>query len=197
MLPDLIRAYQETHRKYHTLDHIFYMINKAWSWHWEITDELCYAIWYHDYIYKIGAQNNEAESARLFEADVMKCGGLGELVDHEKVKQAIISTRDHIPMEALFLGVSPCQCVGLEAILIDLDLAILAEHQVSYERYVSGVRQEYHLFSDEQWVEGRSKWIKSMLKRDQIFYTEDGYKNCEKKSRDNLYAELKVYGEFL
>lgn len=136
MSPEIIRAYSEPHRHYHTLDHLVFMITKAIEWKWELTDELIYAILYHDFVYDTSAKDNEEKSAEEFNhiyescifplrQDIDKeCGYAEEFLEqagekipwHEKdVVYAILSTKDHKPLNKLARQ------------LIDLDLAILAE----------------------------------------------------------------------
>lgn len=137
MLQTLIKAYTEPHRHYHTLDHITHMINTAVSWRCEMTEELLYAIWFHDVIYVPFEKDNEEKSVELFKkfyddvifpnrSDIDKeCGYAEELssrFDNEPspwamidVTYAILSTKNHKPLNKLAKQ------------LIDLDLAILAE----------------------------------------------------------------------
>lgn len=215
MLPEIIRAYTEPHRHYHTLDHLIFMIKKAIEWGWELTDELVYAIMYHDFVYDPSAKDNEEKSAE--ELYNFMCGlddgGHADWNMYKEVKPAILSTKDHKP------------CNELSKTLIDLDLAILAEkfslldfddHEVfaneffgqthpepddfissgeGYDGYVFGVREEYDpgFKNIDAWCKGRAAWIKSILAKDKIFHTEIGRSKCEELARKNLKAELTLY----
>jgi predicted metal-dependent HD superfamily phosphohydrolase len=215
MLPEIIRAYTEPHRHYHTLNHIMFMINKAIEWEWELTDELVYAIMYHDFVYDPTTEDNEEKSVE--ELYNFMCGlddgGHGDWNMYKEVKPAILSTKDHVP------------CNELSKQLIDLDLAILAEefslldfddHEVfameffkqvqpdyenfiasgvGYDGYVFNIRREYDpgFKNIEAWCKGRAAWIKSMQGKDKIFHTDIGGDRCEIRARTNLKAELALY----
>lgn len=250
MIDVLTRAYLEPHRFYHSLEHINFMFAKAKEWKWELTEELIYAIWFHDAIYQPGAKDNEEKSAELFWAwkyTITKKENWGEnKPQYEIIRQMILDTKTHIPT------------IEESKRLIDLDLAILAEEfnikitkyftsykkiyslqkgdeNYLYSRYLENIRKEYsqafeekmeklvrayhssepvnrqiylyldmsienynrwvenpQKYFDSIWAKGRSKWINSMLKREQIFYTEEG-KKLETQARRNLEMELKLY----
>lgn len=236
MTPDIIRAYTEPHRHYHTLDHLVFMFRKAKEFGWELTDELCYAICYHDFVYEIGAEDNEARSAEAFkEFRFQHFDEPPYIGDHSNeqahqteadfvtaVSKAIVSTRNHIPLEALFLK-SGVDCFGVAAQLIDLDLAILAEPfsankydavqsneffgqvfpdiylpdmtfnlEYAYDAYLVGIREEYDPKYTPKWDAERSKWLRGMLDREHIFWTSEGRK-LEAPARKNLNKELQMY----
>jgi predicted metal-dependent HD superfamily phosphohydrolase len=200
------------------------MIEKAIEWKWELTDELVYAILYHDFVYDPTAKDNEEKSAdefnRIYESCIFplrqdidkECGyaeefllQAGEKIPwHEKdVIYAILSTKNHKPLNKLAKQ------------LIDLDLAILAEESIfmdeventfpeimsgyyqqgewPYMTYLLQVRREFSTATDQQWKEGRSVWIKSMLVKEHIFHTNIGREMCEERARKNLKAELALY----
>ena len=69
MIPEIIRAYCEPHRKYHNLSHLNFMIDKAIEWKWKLTDELLFAITFHDAVYAPGAKDNEERSAEMYADD--------------------------------------------------------------------------------------------------------------------------------
>lgn len=205
MIYELTKAYQEPHRFYHTLEHINYMLCLCRKLGWELTKDLCYAIWFHDAIYIPGDQYNEMKSTLLLDHFLFgKPDHHTKLLTDddrlfEEVKHAILSTKDHIPRNELATK------------LIDLDLAILAEdstlsaesfpdfmttyHQMGewpYMTYLKQVRREFHAATDEQWADGRSKWIRSMLRKE-IFCI---IKDKEVPARYNLEGELKTYERY-
>ncbi len=165
MSPEIIRAYTEPHRYYHTLNHLIFMIEKAIEWKWELTDELIYAILYHDFVYDPSAKDNEEKSAEEFNhiyescifplrQDIDKeCGyaeefllQAGEKIPwHKKdVIYAILSTKNHKPLNKLAKQ------------LIDLDLAILDEefslldfddHEVFAMEFFKHIQPDYENFT--------------------------------------------------
>ena len=81
----LCRAYQDSQRRYHTLQHLdeclqlFDRIPSARDVACSPSLEL--ALWFHDAVYDIGASNNEEQSAQLARFVLFKAGVDSELID--------------------------------------------------------------------------------------------------------------------
>ncbi len=99
------------------------------------------------------------------------------------IPDLIRCTKNHIPINTL-----PPKSVSQQT-LIDLDLAILGDTWEVYQEYASNVRKEYAHATDEEWRDGRSKWLKDMCGRESIYYTDWGKKR-EQRAKDNLFQEL-------
>jgi predicted metal-dependent HD superfamily phosphohydrolase len=134
------------------------------------------AIWYHDAIYTPGSKTNEGESATLF---FNHNEGKVDGTTFAQTFTIISDTQDHIPS------------IEESKLVIDLDLMGLANPWKDYHRDAANIRAEFNIFTDEQWKEGRVKWIDSMLARKQIFYTEWG-RHLELKARLNLEDERRM-----
>lgn len=163
MIIEASRAYLEEHRRYHGILHPAYMLKKARDFGFSLSNSLIFAIWYHDSVLVPGNSDNEEESAKLFEEDYKRSGCVYCQETVDEVKQAILDTKFHYATSDNHVSKD----------LIDLDLAVLGEEWHTYESYVSGVKAEYSQlenFTEDLWKVGRSKFLKSMLDRDFIFY---------------------------
>lgn len=185
VLPDnVIAAYTEPHRKYHDIDHLHYMINRLLAFfphlNKETIDCILWAIMYHDIVYNIPASpdgSNEDLSAALF---------LEEHGDHtwaEYIAIAIQHTRTHILPKNRKLGL----VWTITEHLIDLDLWALSD-EAEYLKNNAKIKAENNA-TDEQWIEGRGKWLEGFLERDQIYYTDLG-QTREAMARRILEADL-------
>ena len=178
-LEEIKVRYSEPHRFYHTWDHIEYMFRIARDNGVLINPDspLWFAIVYHDIIYDPKCYNNEERSGQL-----AVDRNQDWKMNFEHVRNLILVTKTHLINNELVEK-------DIQATLIDLDLAILGDTPEVYQDYVIKVQKEYAHATGEEWREGRSKWIRSMLKKDSIFYTEWGRK-LEKQARENLRYEL-------
>ena len=185
VLPDnVIAAYSEPHRFYHDLDHLHYMINRLMAYYPELTkemiDAILWAIFYHDIVYHIPTQfiSNEDLSAEQF---------LVHHGDHKHasaIAKAIRCTKTHTldldePMDEDFSIIVRH--------LIDLDLWALSDEE-EYQKNNAKIKRENNA-TDEQWIEGRGKWLEGFLEREFIYYTDLGITR-EDEARRILEADL-------
>jgi len=99
---------------------------------------LSYAIWLHDLFYDVKAPDNERRSADI---------GLALLQwpedEMRDLELCVMATKGHATDHPL------------ARILVDLDLSILAAAREGYRRYALAVRDEYRLYPDEAYRQGR------------------------------------------
>jgi predicted metal-dependent HD superfamily phosphohydrolase len=171
----LVKRYAETHRHYHTAQHIAECLA-----HFDGARALCeheseveIALWFHDAIYEPRAKDNEAKSAE-WAARVMREAGLSDMAQ-TRVHDLIMATRhDATPVK------------GDEQVLVDIDLAILGADSMRFDEYEAQVRQEY------AWVPGilfrgtRRKILEAFAARPAIYATPLFRDRLEKKARENL-----------
>ena len=184
ILPDnVIRAYSESHRKYHDLYHIKYMVSVLQAQYSHlpttITDYILWAVMYHDIVYNIPSESglNEDLSAELF----MTYHG-----DHsraELIAAAIRHTKTHILPHDLPRGFGR----QIAEHLIDLDLWALSDED-EYLQNNAKIKAENNA-TDEEWIVGRGNWLRGFLERDQIYYTDLG-RTRENDARCILEADL-------
>jgi predicted metal-dependent HD superfamily phosphohydrolase/phosphopantetheine adenylyltransferase len=169
--------YSESHRFYHTLEHISECIEKL-SLHFkpDITPEdfhtLVIALAYHDVIYRPSSKTNEEDSVAYFESDL--AGLLPEAIT-KRVVSLILSTKEHFA--------NPND--KLESILVDIDMSIIAEKPDRYLDYARAIRREYCIFPDADYKKARKEFLMSSLQKkqmfvhDSIFRPEDVKRNLE------------------
>lgn len=174
----LITAWQEPHRKYHTLLHLKKMLvtleiftNAGLEY-----DRLAVylAAWFHDAIYGIGTTDNELQSAEL--ALYM----LGENPLSAEVYRLIMLTEKHAPTYADINGI----------VLCDADLAILGGTPNDYAKYARQVREEYAIVPDDIYIPGRINVLKKLLDNTQLFHSDFAYQQWEHRARENLHQEI-------
>lgn len=175
--------YTQSHRYYHTLDHI-----KAMLGHFDQVKELLddpdlveAAIWYHDIIYKTQATHpdqsfdNEKESADL------ACNRLKNTsLDLKKLHSMILLTKH---------GAESPKTQD-EAFLVDIDLSILGRPVHIYNGYAQLVRQEYSFVPKSLYKAGRSSILKEFLSQERIYKTDYFFNRFETSARSNIKNEI-------
>jgi predicted metal-dependent HD superfamily phosphohydrolase len=182
MLAQIVDRYFEINRYYHNVMHITRM-EDAYEKYFgsKINDDALYlSLWLHDVVYVPGSNTNEEDSVNFFLDTVDNSKILFWPGEVEKISNAIMSTKTHNPSNEL------------EQIICDLDLEILSADKYAYDAYASAIRAEYSNFSDEEYIEGRKKFLDKMLWKDTIYYSEQ-MKHLEPLAHANLLRELKQY----
>lgn len=188
-------AYKEPHRVYHTTEHIESILEKiprfvkAYGIGYRNAQLLEIIAWYHDVVYIPGNDKNESDSSAKLNADYASAliklddpinfpvsGELNEMCN------IIYATKQH-RWPPSWLG----------AIFFDLDLADMGTDRY-YENSLK-IREEFKEFSDEQWREGRIKFLEDFLSRTFIFHTSLGHNLWELQARENMRAELRYLQE--
>jgi predicted metal-dependent HD superfamily phosphohydrolase len=173
---DLIAAYAAPNRHYHNLAHVEDCLDKLArvddlsAAEREILTE---AIWWHDVVYDPTRSDNEELSAQLAEHHV--AAHLGQ-----EVTRLIRLTRTH--------QVEPADRLG--AILISIDLSILAAEPSHYDAYAASIRKEYAHVPDDAYRASRTEVLRRFAARPVIFPDAAFALACEQKARDNLAREL-------
>lgn len=183
ILDDLLARLAEPHRRYHTAEHVMWVLRHADALAMSADqaepldrDVITVAALFHDVIYDPRSATNEADSAAFAVAQMAKLGwGSGRC--HE-VSALILATAGH---EAS----SP-----EAAVLLDADLAVLGGSPPDYRAYVAAVRAEYAHVGDEAWRAGRAVVLRTFVDRPRIFVTTAMALQREGQARKNLLAEL-------
>lgn len=181
VLADLVRAYGEPHRHYHTLSHIANLLQLL-DEHGGIADgdAVTLAILFHDAVYDPARQDNEAASATLAREQLMLLGLPQQLI--AKVEYYILATQHGASLS-----------VGGDAdlhVLLDLDLSVLAATPDRYRAYAQAIRQEYAAVPDALYRSGRRRVLEGFLARPQIYRTERLRALWEASARANLSSEI-------
>lgn len=177
---ELIERWEERHRRYHDLAHLQHCLASMEKLAQAadlpgIPTEARLAAWFHDAVYNGVAGEDEERSAQLAEEHLP--GELGR-----EVARLVRLTAKHEVDDG----------DGVGALLVDADLAILAEPWPRYFRYVQQVRDEYSHVSDADWATGRPQVLVHFLKRDSIYVSEAAKGMWEKSARNNIERELSI-----
>lgn len=177
------RAYAD--RAYHNLTHLEEMLTHLDRHGAQtIRDPAIFAmaLVYHDIVYKPTRKDNEARSAEAADKVLRQADTPLPADRIERCSELIMATRAHLP--------SPTDD-GDEALLIDLDLAVLAREPEAYKTYAAAVRREYWMIPGFVYRDGRKKALTSLLDREHLYHTELGREHYEPQARTNLWQELR------
>ena len=173
--------YTETHRFYHTLQHIFDLINVLSPLKSIISDQnaVLLAILFHDIIYDPTSSHNEENSAVLFEE--LLSASLEKLLV-QKVVDYIIATKSHKTSD---------QSDQDLLLFLDCDMSILGRGRNEYAAYARQIRQEYIHVDTISFNSGRSGFLKTLLANEgSIFLTAEFQLMMEKNAQENIKWEI-------
>lgn len=187
VLSSLLAAYDDDGRHYHNLVHIADMLRGLDRHGGDMAerDELILAILFHDAVYDATRGDNEAASARLARLHLGELGVGAGIV--ERIEALILATRH---------GTGEAGGDAAMALLLDLDLAVLATPAERYAAYAAGIRREYAHVLDDAFRAGRIKVLTSFLARPQIFLSPGLAVRWEVAARENLAGEIHDLGSF-
>ena len=144
-------------------------------------DVFGFALLYHDIVYKPTRKDNEERSAASA-ARQLELGGQASGEQIRRCRELILATRDHLPA---------AQDDGDEALLIDLDLAVLARDPSGYDRYLDAVRREFWMVPGFVFRKARRQFLTTFLDRPTVYHTDYGRAHYEPAARENLWRELR------
>lgn len=101
ILNELIAAYSEKQRAYHTVQHLYECLSLIETIQSELNDPyaVALALWFHDVVYEPQALDNELKSAELFEQLMAQDLQLDTM---QKIKRWILATQSmHQPMKQI------------------------------------------------------------------------------------------------
>ncbi|WP_353932636.1 hypothetical protein WJM97_08635 [Okeanomitos corallinicola TIOX110] len=177
---DLILAYSQPHRYYHTLQHIHSVLTTIDMLKMYVEDlsTVKLAVWFHDLVYDTHAKNNEEKSAE-YAGEMLKKLALN-YNKIEKIQQLILATKNH-------------QADDIDSqVLLDADLGIFAADKIQYQEYVQAIRQEYAWVADVEYIKGRRMILTKFLQRPSIYFTPLMLESSEELARLNIQAELDI-----
>lgn len=186
VLDELAAAYADPHRAYHTLEHIAVLL-RLLEEHGDRAadhDALVLAILFHDAVYDPARADNEAASAELAAA---RLTGLG-------VPQATVAKAARF-IRATQHGADPGGGEESDlALILDLDLSVLAASPDAYRAYAQAIRREYAHYPEETYRQGRRRVLEAFLARERIYRTEHLHAVWEARARENLAREIADLG---
>lgn len=176
---DLLARWSEPQRRYHTLAHLDHCL-AGLDRHLTLAGNapvLEAALWFHDAIYDPRAADNELRSAALARDAFTRAHASARDID--RIEQLILSTRTHES------DGSPDN-----ALLLDLDLAVLGSAPAGYNRYAEAIRQEYAWVPETDYRRKRVAVLTRFLARPALFLTAPFHQSLETRARQNLAAEI-------
>ncbi|MDO8504401.1 MAG: N-methyl-D-aspartate receptor NMDAR2C subunit [Candidatus Liptonbacteria bacterium] len=176
---DLATRYSESHRAYHTLEHIVNCLDE-----FEQVQHLVgnpnaveFALWYHDAIYNTKAKDNEEKSAELAVGAAKRTSLPGNL--GQSAANLILATKHaEIPADPD------------SRFLVDIDLSILGQSEDRFDEYERQIRKEYAWVPEDAFVSGRGAILKSFLGRPSIYSTEFFRNKYEAQARLNIARSI-------
>lgn len=137
------------------------------------------AIFYHDIVYDTHCQDNESASAELAGEQLAI---LGCPATRWKESCSLILATAHL---------DNTQAVSMPThVLCDIDLATLGSKPDDYDLYARQIRSEYDWVSSAECQVGRSAVLRSFLKREHLYRTEEFCARFESQARANIQREL-------
>ncbi len=177
----LLAAYSESHRKYHTLQHLSecMVALEAVRSAAPHAAEVEFALWFHDSVYDTKRSDNEARSAEWAKKTLSSSGASNESI--QLVEDLILATKhDALPR------------TPDEQILIDVDLSILGAKEQRFAEFERQVREEYSFVPGFLFRMKRKSILRTFLERDHIYSTQHFRDLLEGAARRNL--EMVLHG---
>lgn len=175
---EIVAAYARPPRAYHTLDHVRHALRELDTAREADTNARAieWALWFHDAVYVPGRSDGEERSAE-FSARV--AAAVGDPSFEPDARRLILATR---------IGQVPRQ--DDERLLVDIDYSILAAPPTAFEEYALGIRREYAFVPWRDYVSHRTGFLRSLLARPHIFWTDYYRGRFEAHARANLVRAL-------
>lgn len=171
----LIAAYSERHRHYHTLQHLrecLHAFDAARTLALR-PGEVELALWFHDAVYDVHRDDNEERSAE-WAAMAMRHAGLQDAAV-QRVHALIMATKH----KALPSDIDA-------QVLVDVDLAILGAAEARFDESDAQIRREYAHVPEPAFREGRCCVLRSFLERPRLYATEAFHQALGEQARRNL-----------
>jgi predicted metal-dependent HD superfamily phosphohydrolase len=175
----LLDAYSQKHRHYHTGAHIEHCLRELDSAPGLAQEpaEVELALWFHDVVYDPYSSDNEAKSADLACALLNRHGVGAERV--ERVCAHIMATRHEAPA-----------ALDDSKLLVDVDLSILGVDEAAYATFEKNVREEYRWVPGPLFRRKRAEILESFLARPSLYSTVPFRTRYEAPARRNLRAAI-------
>lgn len=175
LFAQLMAAYAEPQRHYHTLQHLgeclaLFDDARTLAAH---PAEVELALWFHDAIYDIRGHDNERRSADWARDALRDAGAPTDAA--QRVHDLVMATRH----TAVPSGRD-------EQLLVDIDLSILGAARARFDEYEQQIRKEYAYVPGFLFRRKRREILKGFLDRPAIYSTPHFHDMLEARARDNL-----------
>ncbi len=176
---ELVAAYGEPQRHYHTLDHIAAVVADAERLRdrFEEPNAALLALFFHDIVYDPARHDNEARSADRLRDD------FGDIASVDRACAHILATQHH-----------DAHGDPDTNLVLDIDMAILGAPWDRYRAYAEGVwREDLPVYGHDAYAKGRAElFLKPTLQRERLFLTPD-FAHLEDQAKRNLQMELDIW----
>ena len=188
LLSQLVAAWSEPHRHYHSLRHLQECLQllERWGKDAAARHEVGVALWFHDAIYDPTRDDNEARSAR-WAAKALKDLGVGEDAIR-RIGQLIRATKHLSPASKT----RAARVEGLD-LMLDIDLAVLGSDRARFEEYERQVRLEYAHVPDDAFARARADFVEALLGVSPLYRTEAARAELESRARENLLRSWRTW----
>ena len=176
---ELLRRWAESHRRYHTLEHLAACLDAVDALADEAADVIAVrlAVWFHDAVYNRRPGEDEQASAALAEDRLRRLGVADRVAE---VARLVRLTATHQP--------APDDRNG--AVLCDADLSVLGGTPESYARYAAQIRDENADIDEADFQAGRRRVLEAFAAREPLFRTGPAQALWEERARRNVRTEL-------
>jgi len=181
---EIQESYSKSNRYYHNLLHIENVINEISLVKEKINDwdTILFSAFYHDIIYDVKSPSNEEDSAEFARNRLLH---ISYPLDKISVCiSQILATKGHSLSDNTDTNY-----------LVDADLSVLGKEWNVYSSYSQQVRQEYSIYPDLLYNQGRTKVLETFLSKDKIYKTDYFFRIYEEKSRMNIAREINIINE--
>jgi predicted metal-dependent HD superfamily phosphohydrolase len=179
LMQQLLAAYQEPQRKYHTLQHLAECLALLQE-HLDLAEqagEVEIALWFHDAVYDVKAGDNEQKSADWAARSLVEAGVAQQRID--RVAQLIMATRHAVLPEGRD-----------QQLLVDIDLAILGSLRERFLEYEQQIGEEYSWVPEMLFRHKRRAVLEEFMARCPIYSTVALQQQFERQAHDNLAFSL-------
>jgi len=179
LFDELVGAYGQPHRHYHTLQHLAECIAQL-----EPSLDLAQrpgevelALWFHDAVYDVTRHDNEQRSA-AWVAQAARAAGVQEASSNRLQALVLVTRHDALP------------ATRDERLLVDVDLSILGAPRARFDEYERQVRAEYAWVPEPLFRSRRTAVLEGLLARPQLYATERFHTALEAAARANLQRSI-------
>jgi predicted metal-dependent HD superfamily phosphohydrolase len=175
----LLAAYGEAHRAYHTTAHLSHCFDQLDSCGIQAEDpaSLELALWFHDAIYDTKAGDNEARSA----AWAVSALGFLDAARLQRIERLILVTQHEAAPEG-----------ADQQLLLDVDLSILGAPASRFAEYELEVRREYQWVPEDAYRKARARILEQFQARLALYHTAHFRDALETRARENLRRSLEA-----
>ena len=205
LLPALLARYSEPHRKYHTLEHLDacrrnFALVRDQATH---PSEVELALWFHDAIYEIPARGNERRAGPppgelAPQLEQRSCPNERQSADWASDALLGAGAAPEVAQRVHALVMVTCHDrrphTGDEALLLDVDLAILGAPPVVFGVYEAQIAAEYSSVPEPVRRSRRQRILQGFLDRERIFHSEYFRDRLEAQARTNLARSIAALG---